>query len=194
MAMNYILEIRAFYDSLEINSLSAQAINLWHALMHIANKAQWKDSFSVAIATLELKTGLKKKAIINARNLLCQKGCIVCTKGNGSSSATYSMISRLNNPIVCLSDTQTGTQSGTHIGTRLGTQGGTHTGTINKQNKTKLNTHSNECVARTRVNKSKYGKYGHVFLIDAEFQKLKTFGRQKERINLSLLLLFTTEF
>ena len=169
--MNYILEIRAFYDSLEINSLSAQAINLWHALMHIANKAQWKDSFSVAIATLELKTGLKKKAIINARNLLAQKGYISYSKGTGSGSATYTINSCINNGFVCHTETQTGTQSGTQTGTQSGTQTGTQSGTINKINKNKLNTHSNECVTHTLA-KKQYGEYGHVLLTDDEFQKL----------------------
>lgn len=34
------------------------------------------------------------------------------------------------------------------------------------------NTHSNECVTRTRAKKNKYGEYGHVLLSDTDYQKL----------------------
>lgn len=46
--MNYIKEINAFYDCLERHLLSASAVTLWHALMHINNKAMWIESFTVA--------------------------------------------------------------------------------------------------------------------------------------------------
>ena len=38
--MNYIAEINQFYDRLETNPLSSNAIALWHALMATANKAK----------------------------------------------------------------------------------------------------------------------------------------------------------
>ena len=39
--MNYIKEINAFYDLMELEPLSASAVNLWHTLLHINNKAIW---------------------------------------------------------------------------------------------------------------------------------------------------------
>lgn len=128
--MNYILEIKAFYDWLEVNQLSTAGIVLWHALMHIANKTGWQDNFTVAIAVLEIKTGLQKKAIINARNNLKQAGLIDFTSRTGNKSAIYKM-----NSFVVLKETQTEPQKGTQIGTQTEPQ----KGTINKQDKIKQN-------------------------------------------------------
>lgn len=116
--MNYILEIKAFYDWLEVNQLSTSAIALWHALMHIANKTGWQDTFTVAIVVLSTKTGLEKKAIYNARVALQNKGLISFQTRKGKQSTIYQIHS-----LVALKETQKGTQ----------------TGTINKQNKTKQN-------------------------------------------------------
>ncbi len=128
--MNYILEIKAFYDWLEVNQLSTAGIVLWHALMHIANKTGWQDNFTVAIAVLEIKTGLQKKAIINARNNLKQAGLIDFTSRTGNKSAIYKM-----NSFVVLKETQTEPQKGTQIGTQTEPQ----KGTINKQDEFKQN-------------------------------------------------------
>ncbi len=91
--MNYILEIRAFYDQLEINPLPPPAIVLWHALMHIANKTGWKQEFTVAVSVLELKTGLNAQSIKRARNRLEQNGLIKWKSRGGNRSACYQMIS-----------------------------------------------------------------------------------------------------
>jgi hypothetical protein len=91
--MNYIREINSFYDWLETNTLTYSAISLWHALVHIANKAGWPEEFAVAISTLESKTGLKKDAIIRARNRLRQVGRINFRSRTGRQSAIYQVIS-----------------------------------------------------------------------------------------------------
>lgn len=90
--MNYIREINAFYDWLEVNSISDSCIVLWHALMHISNKAGWITEFSVAISTLEVKTGLKKDAINRARQRLEQVGRISVRHRGGQQSAIYRII------------------------------------------------------------------------------------------------------
>ncbi|ATW24137.1 DnaD domain-containing protein [Candidatus Formimonas warabiya] len=90
--MNYIKEINAFYDWLETNSISDSCIVLWHALMHICNKAGWVTEFAVAISTLETKTGLKKDAIIRARQRLQQSGRIIFKSRSGQQSALYIII------------------------------------------------------------------------------------------------------
>ncbi len=89
--MNYLREINAFYDWLETNSMSTSCIALWHALMAINNKAGWADEFTVAISTLETKTGLKKKTIERCRNTLEQKGLIDWRERKGNQSAIYNM-------------------------------------------------------------------------------------------------------
>lgn len=91
--MNYITEMKAFYDLLETNPLPSPAIALWHALMHIANKTGWQPEFAVAVSVLEGKTGLGPKAIERARNQLAQAGLIVWKKRGGNQSANYRICS-----------------------------------------------------------------------------------------------------
>lgn len=90
--MNYLKEINAFYDWLETNSLSTSSIVLWHALMHINNKAGWAEEFAVAISALCVKTGLAPRTISQARNELKQKGRIDWRKRRGNQSALYKII------------------------------------------------------------------------------------------------------
>lgn len=91
--MNYLAEIKAFYDWLETNKLPTSSIALWHALMHIANKTGWQDNFAVAVSVLEIKTGLNAKTIQRARNTLKTAGRIEFTSRGGNQSALYTMIS-----------------------------------------------------------------------------------------------------
>jgi hypothetical protein len=89
---NYIKEMNDFYDLLELNPVSASAIVLWSALMHINNKYRWKLGFTVAISTLEVKTSLKRRTIERARNELKQRGLIKWRSRRGNQSAMYEMI------------------------------------------------------------------------------------------------------
>lgn len=91
--MNYIKEINAFYDWLEINELSASAVNLWYALMHINNKAGWIETFTVAESVLSIKSGLSGRTIRNARNELKQKGRIDFKSRSGGKAPIYTIIS-----------------------------------------------------------------------------------------------------
>lgn len=89
--MNYIAELNAFYDRLELNPLPSPAIALWHALMSIANKTGWQEEFTVAVSVLVLKSGLNAQAIKRARNRLEQDGYITWRSRNGNQSAVYRM-------------------------------------------------------------------------------------------------------
>ena len=128
--MNYILEIKAFYDWLEVNQLSTSAIVLWHALMHIANKTGWQDTFTVAVSVLSAKTGLKKQAFYDGRAMLQNKGLISFKVREGKQSAVYKIHSFMS-----VKQTQDQTQDQT----QEQTQDQTQDQTINKQNKTKQN-------------------------------------------------------
>ncbi len=132
--MNYILEMKAFYDWLEVNQLSTSAIVLWHALMHIANKTGWQDTFTVAVEVLSTKTGLEKQAIYRARAMLQNKGLISFQTRKGNQATIYQMHS-----FVSFKETQNNTQSDTQTDTQSDTQANTQSDTINKQNKTKQN-------------------------------------------------------
>ncbi len=87
--MNYIAEIKAFYDRLELNPLPSPAIALWHALMSIANKTGWQQEFTAAVSILVLKSGLNAQAIKRARNRLEQDGFITWRSRGGNQSAIY---------------------------------------------------------------------------------------------------------
>ena len=87
--MNYIAELKAFYDRLELNPLPSPAIALWHALMSIANKTGWQQEFTVAVSVLMLKSGLNAQAIKRARNRLEQDGFITWRSRGGNQSAIY---------------------------------------------------------------------------------------------------------
>lgn len=87
--MNYIAELKAFYDRLELNPLPSPAIALWHALMSIANKTGWQQEFTVAVSVLMLKSGLNAQAIKRARNRLEQDGFITWRSRSGNQSAIY---------------------------------------------------------------------------------------------------------
>jgi len=90
--MNYISEINRFYDWLETNQVPKSAIALWHALMHIANKTGWEQRFTVAISTIESKTGFKRSELMEARNILSQKGRVTWKARGGNLAAEYEMI------------------------------------------------------------------------------------------------------
>lgn len=98
--MNYIRLINAFYDRLELNQLSTSAIALWHALVHINNKAGWLEEFTVAVSVLCVKTGLSERTVTNARNELKTKGYIFFKSRKGNKSAIYSLID-LSESIAC---------------------------------------------------------------------------------------------
>jgi DnaD/phage-associated family protein len=130
--MNYIKEINSFYDWLETNPLASSCIVLWYALMHIANKAGWPDTFAVAVSVLEIKTGLKKDTIYDARNKLQQAGRIKWNSRRGNQSAVYKIISFEN-------ESKKPTQVPTQPSTQVPTQPSMQSSTINKLNETKLN-------------------------------------------------------
>ena len=45
--MNYMTEIKLFYDWLETHPLSPASITLWHALMFIANRSGWREELRI---------------------------------------------------------------------------------------------------------------------------------------------------
>ncbi len=87
--MNYIKLLNSFYDRLETNLLSTSAIALWHALVHVNNKAGWPEEFTVAVSVLCVKTGLSERTINNARNDLKINGYIDFRSRKGNKSAVY---------------------------------------------------------------------------------------------------------
>lgn len=93
--MNYLLQINAFYDRLELNPLNSSEIALWHALMSINNKAAWSNTFTVASSVLCRRSGIKDTSkssnFYKARNALTQQGFITWESRKGNQSAKYSI-------------------------------------------------------------------------------------------------------
>ena len=89
--MNYLAEIKAFYDRLELNPQPNTVIALWHALMSIANKAGWPDTFTVASSVLGLRSGLNASALKRARNKLATDGFIEWKSRGGNLAAQYKL-------------------------------------------------------------------------------------------------------
>jgi len=133
--MNYIREIRAFYDWLEVNPLPPGVIALWHALMHINNKTAWSCEFTVANKMLESLTGLSRQGLDRARGLLIQRGLIEYTKGRGNKAGKYK-IKSVCNIVGTVVDTPVDTVVDTKR-TQTDTQSGHSSSTLNKLNKTK---------------------------------------------------------
>lgn len=91
--MNYLLESRAFHESIAINQLTSGQVALWHALLDINNKTGWKTWFTVPNSVLMLYSGLHSvNGVHNARNVLKQKGYIDF-KPNGTKATKYRLIS-----------------------------------------------------------------------------------------------------
>lgn len=128
--MNYIKLINSFYDRLETNALSTSAIALWHALVHINNKAGWRSEFTVAVSVLRIKSGLSEKSVSNARNELTQKGYIDFKSRKGNQSAIYQLIDLS----VTVTDKVAGNVSDSSSGNTTG-----NASALIKQNETKQN-------------------------------------------------------
>ena len=88
--MNYLTEIKLFYDWLEANPLPASAISLWHALMSISNRSGWRPAIKVPYSLLELRTGLSRTTIYRERERLRKMGVkTVMVTGDNPLTAKY---------------------------------------------------------------------------------------------------------
>nr|WP_309101657.1 DnaD domain protein [Fredinandcohnia onubensis] len=138
--MNYIKELNAFYDWLEINELSPSAINLWYALMHINNKAAWAETFTVAESVLCVKTGLTDRTLRKVRNELKQKNRIDFVSRKGGRAPIYKINSFFSNEATEINsaDSAGGSSGGRSVGSAVGGSA------LNKLKETKQNETKNE--------------------------------------------------
>lgn len=157
--MNYLAEILAFYDLVQVKQLSTGQIALWHALMAINNRCTWIEWFTVPNLTLELNTGMSRSGVLKARNALKQYG-LIDFKVNGTKATNYKMITIAKSK-----------QESKQIGKQVSTQDGKQVSkrvrnTLNKRKETKLKKESK---------KKAYGEYQHVLFSDEEYEKLKAY-------------------
>ncbi len=78
--MNYIAEIKRFYDRQLSENLSAGQIALWHALIEISNRNGWQEWFSAPIETLVLMSGQTRQSVYKSLQKLQQSGYISVDK------------------------------------------------------------------------------------------------------------------
>lgn len=129
--MNYLTEIKGFYDLVQIKQLSTGQIALWHGLMHINNKCNWNEWFTVANLTLQLVTGLSRAGINKNRNVLKQLG-LIDFKANTTKATSYKLITiAKSNQVSSQDSSQISNQDSNQISS-----------TLNKLNKTKQNKNS----------------------------------------------------
>ena len=140
--MNYLTEIRLFYDWLETHHLSPSSIALWHGLMYIANRAGWEENLCVAISRIESRTQLSRSAIYRERKRLQEAGLLRYIERDGRQSSIYNLLT-FEGRVVSQSDTQSEIQLPqssevvSQVMSQIETQSGTQPGTIYKLNETK---------------------------------------------------------
>ena len=150
--MNYLMERKAFYESIELNQLSSGQIALWHALFNINNKVQWQEWFSVPNSVLSLHSGLTVRGINKARNQLKQLGYIDF-KTQGTKATKYRVISLVSSKASSTPSSMDSSNNGSIPSSIPSSKGSSIDGsipsskvgtTLNKQNKT-----------QTKLNKTK---------------------------------------
>lgn len=112
--MNYMTEIKLFYDWLETHELTASGISLWHGLMFIANRSGWKKSICIPLSMIEARTAIPRASIFRERDRLCQAGLINYQSIGGKASAIY-QINSLEQMLVSQNSTQNDSRSGSQV-------------------------------------------------------------------------------
>lgn len=97
--MNYMAEIKMFYDWLETHSLTPASISLWHGLMHIANRSGWRSPLHISSSLIELRTGISRSTLKRERAKLVEAGLLVVEFGKGRGRTSYELRS-LSSPLV----------------------------------------------------------------------------------------------
>ena len=91
--MNYMAEIKMFYDWLETHSLTPASITLWHGLMFIANRSGWKNPLPISLPVIESRTMIPRASIYRERERLREAGLIDFSTKGGKESCLYTIYS-----------------------------------------------------------------------------------------------------
>lgn len=169
--MNYLTEIRLFYEWLETHQLTPYSISLWHAILYTASRAGWPRELPIPVSILMYRTQMGKTSLYRARDSLVEHGLIDVTSRTSSLSAIY----RINSlekilpplgesPSVFATRTQGGTQEGTqHSQEELSVSAGrTHSGNIygvNRDNSSNISDNSDNTKRKKREKPTKEKKF-----------------------------------
>ena len=91
--MNYLTEIKLFYDWLETHPMTPSAIALWHGLMFIANRQGWEDVITIPLSVLESRTGIPSTTLYRIRKQLQEADLIEVLSPGGRACAAYRILS-----------------------------------------------------------------------------------------------------
>jgi hypothetical protein len=164
--MNYIKQLNSFYQLLPSNPINSNAQSLYFFLLNYNNGLGWIKEFTVANSIVMGYTELNISALQRARNALVQKGYIKYQKGISNSAGRYTIV-EFEQQSEQQSEQQNEQQSEQQTDNKVNNRTNNTTNTLNKLNKTKQNNKKENI-------KEKHGKYSHVLLTPAEYEKLKT--------------------
>ncbi|WP_278625621.1 hypothetical protein [[Clostridium] symbiosum] len=129
--MNYISAINSFWDTAALNPLSTGQVSLYFALLHVNNRSNWTEWFTVPNQVLSVLTGLSRSGILKARNELRQRGLIEFRE-RGTKATQYKMLT--------MSDS---TQDSTRDSTQKGVQNSMQDGVQNSSTLKDININEN---------------------------------------------------
>lgn len=150
--MNYMLEIKLFYDWLETHPLSPASIALWHALMFIANRSGWREELRISATLLEMRTNMPRTTIFRQREILKAAGRITFNSQGGRAACIYQIIA-LESQLAYHSETQSGIQ--TTAETAVVPQVVPHSGTLYRLNRDNNSSDIPESIDRERKKSAK---------------------------------------
>lgn len=90
--VNYLIEIKAFYEFLERNPLSHKAISLWHGLMYLWNQSFWREDFTPAMGSISTRCGMGKKSVLSAREELVESGLLIIEEQGKRKFTRYVLV------------------------------------------------------------------------------------------------------
>lgn len=96
--MDYLAEIKAFYDWLITNPIHSDAQSLWYTLISIKDRCG-EDKFTVQNAFLVTILGISNTQLTRARNTLMQTGRIKYKKRSGRIAGIYEVTEFVNHNV-----------------------------------------------------------------------------------------------
>ncbi len=142
--MNYIAQIKGFWELQEKYSLTTTDIVLYFYLLEVCNSSHWVNPFKRNTAKILADLQLSRSSIERARKRLNQYGIISFKSVSGTANVTYTLTD-LEKPFPgkykqADAGTATGCDAGDDTGIATGTDQGAATGSdqLNKNSKQKL--------------------------------------------------------
>jgi len=112
--MDYLRQLNEFDRWQETHPMPSSARLLWFVLMQVNNRTGWAKQFTVPVSTLMGKTGLSRRAVYDAREMLEKKGLIKVKQREGMHCGVYEMcaiVCKIDNTICTINNTNTDTKT-----------------------------------------------------------------------------------